>query len=114
MKRSGFFGFHSCELLARCAGLLAPGGCLLVAELCPHGQDWTRDACGDVWPGFEADELRAWAEAAGLDRGPSQFLAQRNGFRIQLQRFERAFEKHPEPETNGGTAAAPTTRGQEG
>jgi ArsR family transcriptional regulator len=100
------------ELLARCAALVGPGGSLLLAELCPHGQDWTRDACGDVWPGFEADELRAWAEAAGLARGPSQFLAQRNGFRIQLQRFERSAE--PPDEHTGGDAAQPTTRGQEG
>jgi ArsR family transcriptional regulator len=76
-------------LIARCAERLAPGGQLLIAELCPHGQDWTLDACGDVWSGIDPDELTAWATAAGLDAGPSQFLAQRNGFRIQLRRFER-------------------------
>ncbi len=75
-------------LFARLASLLAPGGTLLVAELCLHGQDWTRDHCGDVWPGFDTEELRTWATRAGLTVGASQFLAQRNGFRIQLLRFE--------------------------
>ena len=75
-------------LFARLASLLAPGGTLLVAELCLHGQDWTRDHCGDVWPGFDTEELRRWATRAGLAVGASQFLAQRNGFRIQLLRFE--------------------------
>ena len=75
-------------LFARLASLLAPGGTLLVAELCLHGQDWTRDHCGDVWPGFDTQELRTWSTHAGLTIGASQFLAQRNGFRIQLLRFE--------------------------
>ena len=75
-------------LFARLASLLAPGGTLLVAELCLHGQDWTRDHCGDVWPGFDTQELRAWATHSDLTIGAGQFLAQRNGFRIQLLRFE--------------------------
>ena len=29
------------------------GGVLLVTELCRHHQDWVKDACGDVWLGFE-------------------------------------------------------------
>jgi ArsR family transcriptional regulator len=76
------------ELVARCAARLAPGGQLLVADLCPHGQDWVFDACGDVWPGIDPDALTEWASAAGLEPGPSQFLARRNGFRIQLRRFD--------------------------
>lgn len=75
-------------LVARCAARLAPGGALLVADLCPHGQDWVFDACGDVWPGIDPDRLGAWAGAAGLVDGASQFLARRNGFRIQLRRFD--------------------------
>lgn len=78
---------HPELLVGRCAARLAPGGQLLIAELCPHGQDWVHDACGDVWAGIDPEELGAWAAAAGLDAGPSQFLAQRNGFRIQLRRF---------------------------
>lgn len=88
-------------LVERCAAHLAPGGQLFVAELCPHGQDWVFDACGDVWPGIDPDDLGAWARDAGLAAGPSQFLAQRNGFRIQLRRFDAP----------GATTASPDPAG---
>ena len=74
-------------LMARCAGLLADEGVLLIAELCPHTQDWVADACGDVWRGFDPEQLGTWAEACGLADDGRQFLAQRNGFRVQLRRF---------------------------
>lgn len=74
-------------LLARCGSWLRPGGSLLIAELCPHTQDWVADACGDVWRGFDPDQLSRWAAAAGLMDDARQFHAQRNGFRIQLRRF---------------------------
>jgi len=74
-------------LLARCRSWLRPGGSLLIAELCPHTQDWVAAACGDVWRGFDPEQLSRWAQAAGLVDDARQFLAQRNGFRIQLRRF---------------------------
>ncbi|MCC5885262.1 MAG: ArsR family transcriptional regulator [Gammaproteobacteria bacterium] len=74
-------------MLARCGSWLRPGGVLLIAELCPHTQDWVADACGDVWRGFDPEQLSRWAQAAGLTDDARQFLAQRNGFRIQLRRF---------------------------
>lgn len=89
-------------LLARCAARLAPGGRLLIAELCPHGQDWVFDACGDVWPGIDPDALTDWARAAGLEPGPSQFLAQRNGFRIQLRRFDAPADEPVSPNPSTG------------
>mgnify|MGYP001811895751 CR=1 FL=1 len=69
------------------AALLQPGGCLLVAELCQHDQEWAQSACGDQWLGFDPDELIAWAERAGLTLDDSQYLAQKNGFRLQVHRF---------------------------
>lgn len=69
------------------ASLLKPGGSLLVAELCRHDQEWAQNACGDQWLGFEPEELTAWAERAGLSLGGSQYLAQKNGFRLQVHRF---------------------------
>lgn len=75
------------HLLARCRDWLEDGGVLLVAELCPHTQDWVADACGDVWRGFDPDQLGRWAGACGLRDDGRQFLAQRNGFRLQLRRF---------------------------
>jgi ArsR family transcriptional regulator len=76
-------------LLTRSAALLAPGGVLLVAELCPHTQDWVGEACGDVWRGIDPDRLDGWAREAGLEPGPGQFLALRNGFRVQTRRYRR-------------------------
>ncbi|MCC6295490.1 MAG: metalloregulator ArsR/SmtB family transcription factor [Pseudomonadales bacterium] len=81
------------------AAMLEPGGSLLVTELCAHDQDWARSACGDLWLGFEAEELTAWALAAGLVPGDSQFLALRNGFRIQIRQFLRP----------AGAASSPST-----
>lgn len=71
------------------ARLIAPCGFLLVAELCRHDQEWARSACGDQWLGFEPDELAGWADAAGFRAAQSQYLAQKNGFRVQVHRFER-------------------------
>ncbi|MGB5145611.1 MAG: metalloregulator ArsR/SmtB family transcription factor [Porticoccaceae bacterium] len=77
------------RMFADLAALLTPGGSLLVTELCAHDQDWARTACGDLWLGFEPQALTEWAVAAGLKAGDSQFLALRNGFRIQIRQFIR-------------------------
>ncbi len=77
------------ELLADCAALLKPGGCLLITELCPHEQEWAREACGDIWLGIEPDDLSCWAESAGLIESQSIYLALRNGFRMQLRAFHQ-------------------------
>ena len=70
--------------LARC---LAPAGVLVVTDLCQHDQDWAREACGDIWLGFEPDDLTRWARRAGFDEIDSAYLAQRNGFQIQVRLF---------------------------
>lgn len=67
--------------------LLSPEGVLLVTELCHHDQSWARESCGDLWLGFEPEDLGNWASAAGLAEGESLYLAQRNGFQIQLRQF---------------------------
>ncbi len=69
------------------AALLKAGGCLVVAELCPHDQEWAQSACGDQWLGFEPDQLASWAEQAGLSQADALYLAQKNGFRVQVHRF---------------------------
>ncbi len=66
---------------------LAPGGALLVCDLCRHEQAWAKEACGDLWQGFEPQEFSRWAQAAGLDEGQSVYFALRNGFQIQLRQF---------------------------
>ena len=66
---------------------LAVGGVLLVTDLCQHDQDWARDACGDLWLGFDPKDLAGWAQRAGLKEIASEYLAQRNGFQIQVRLF---------------------------
>ena len=75
------------EIFAHSAQLLKPGGALVITDLCHHDQSWAKDACGDVWLGFEPEDLTQWACTAGLQEGQSSFLAQRNGFRIQIRHF---------------------------
>lgn len=69
--------------------LLFPGGSLLITDLCSHDQGWARQACGDLWLGFEQDELARWASAAGLSPGESLYIGLRNGFQIQVRHFAK-------------------------
>ena len=72
-----------------CAELLRERGFLLVVELSPHDQDWVRDTCGDLWLGFEENDLNHWALKAKLKIGQSSFLSLRNGFQIQIRVFQK-------------------------
>lgn len=75
---------HLFEDVARA---LRSGGSLIVTELCRHDQQWAEQACGDLWLGFEPEELTQWAQAAGFGEDRSVYLAQRNGFRVQIRQF---------------------------
>lgn len=72
------------------AGALKAGGQVLVTELQQHQQDWARDACGDLWLGFEPEQLQQYAVSAGLQPGRSIYSALRNGFQIQIREFVKA------------------------
>ncbi len=78
------------DIIKHCADLLTDNGILLITDLCAHDQDWVKQACGDLWLGFDPSEITDWAENAGLSEGNSLFLTQRNGFRIQLRQFKKA------------------------
>lgn len=67
--------------------VLSPGGSLIVADLTRHDQRWASEHCGDQWLGFEPAELEHWARLASLVPAESVFLAQKNGFQIQIQRY---------------------------
>jgi DNA-binding transcriptional ArsR family regulator len=67
--------------------LVSGGGLLVVVDLCRHDHEWAHDAAGDLWLGFEPQELLDWAGRAGFARIESQFLAQKNGFQIQIHGF---------------------------
>lgn len=77
------------EAFRQLAQRVAPGGSLLISELCSHDQSWAREACGDLWLGFEQDDLARWASAAGLTPGESLYIGLKNGFQIQLRHFAR-------------------------
>ncbi len=77
------------DIIADLAALLGQGGSLFLTELCRHDQAWAREACGDVWLGFDPEDISHWAEAAGLDSGQHLYFAQRNGFSVQLRQFIR-------------------------
>jgi len=75
------------QILCDVARCLAPGGVVVVTELCQHDQGWARDNCGDLWLGFEPAALTRWAKQAGLNDIASVYLAQRNGFQVQVRLF---------------------------
>lgn len=76
------------EAIKQLARRVKPGGSLLITELCSHNQSWAREACGDLWLGFEQDDLARWAAAAGLSNAESLYLGLRNGFQIQVRHFQ--------------------------
>ena len=74
--------------------LLQVGGSMVVTDLCRHDQGWAKENCGDLWLGFEPDDLTRWANAAGLEDSESLYLGLRNGFQIQIRRFEKSSAKN--------------------
>ncbi|MEJ2540443.1 MAG: metalloregulator ArsR/SmtB family transcription factor [Gemmatimonadota bacterium] len=77
------------EVLAEAARVLRPAGRLLAVDMRAHerGPAYARDM-GHVWPGFTAEQITGWLEAAGFQRihvqplppdpaaeGPMLFLA---------------------------------------
>jgi DNA-binding transcriptional ArsR family regulator len=87
------------------ASLLNDEGALIVAELCRHDQQWANDACGDQWLGFEPSDLCGWAERAGLALQQSQFVAQKNGFQIQIHRYRSIDSRSTIPHSKTGLTA---------
>lgn len=77
------------DVLKDVASCLAPKGVVLVTDLCNHDQGWARENCGDLWLGFDPLDLAQWATEAGLKDVASVYLAQRNGFQVQVRLFGR-------------------------
>jgi len=75
--------------LQDCARMLKPGGQLLLIDLSRHDQDWAREACGDLWLGFDDHDLDDWTARAGLLSGQRLYLGQRNGFQVLIRVFLR-------------------------
>lgn len=81
---------HPEQIMKEAASCIAPGGFFIISELCAHDQAWAREHCGDLWLGFAPDDLDQWAKDAGLNNQAEVFIAQRNGFRIQVKLYQRA------------------------
>lgn len=80
------------DIFLDASALMNAGGCLFVSDLCSHDQDWAKEACGDLWLGFEPEELTSWATDAGLVAGESLFIGLRNGFQVQVREFWKTAE----------------------
>lgn len=75
------------DIFLDAAALMTDDGCLVISDLCRHDQTWATENCGDLWLGFEPEELTVWASAAGLSAGESLFIGLRNGFQVQVREF---------------------------
>jgi len=75
------------QIFADLSPLLNSDGTLVICELVRHEQTWVKDACGDLWQGFDRTDLIAWANQAGLVNTDSEFFALRNGFQFQILTF---------------------------
>lgn len=72
--------------------LLSSNGIFMVSELQLHEQQWTREALGDHWQGFDEMQLLRWAAGAGLKKIASSYTALSNGFGIQIHAFQTTVE----------------------
>lgn len=75
------------KIFEDCQAMLSEGGVLVVCDLSRHDQDWAKENCGDLWLGFEPQELSRWAKDVGLCEEESVFIGLRNGFQIQLHTY---------------------------
>lgn len=72
------------RFFSQARSLLHDRGLIILVELCAHDQEWVQSACGDLWLGFKEEQIENWAQRAGLRIAEQQFLAQLNGFRVQI------------------------------
>ncbi|MDK1023143.1 MAG: metalloregulator ArsR/SmtB family transcription factor [Gammaproteobacteria bacterium] len=75
------------EAFSQARRLMHDNGYLLIVDLSSHDQDWVRDNCGDLWLGFDTNDLDDWAAIHELNRSQSLYLGLRNGFQIQMALF---------------------------
>lgn len=67
--------------------LLNEGGVFFLVDLTRHEQDWVREGCGDLWMGFESEELKLWGQETGFLHKDSVYVGLKNGFQVQLHTF---------------------------
>lgn len=74
--------------------ILNDDGVFVICDLSHHDQEWAKANCGDLWLGFESQELSNWARSSGLTEDDSVYIGLRNGFQIQLRRFSKSPKPH--------------------
>ncbi len=75
------------KALEKLRAMIKEGGYLLLAELTPHTQEWAKSACGDLWLGFDSQDLDTWARQAHFELKHSLYIGLKYGFHIQLKLF---------------------------
>ncbi len=70
--------------ISRAAGLLAPGGRLMIVDFAPHGLEFLREREGHRRLGFARDQVAGWLAEAGLGAVESRDLAPPSGGGDQL------------------------------
>lgn len=70
------------QAIKNLAGQLKPNGVILITDLCSHQQEWAKTHCGDMWLGFEQEQLSEWMSQQGLEQENNVFSGLRNGFQI--------------------------------
>lgn len=72
---------------------LKPGGRIILIDLMPHQQNWASETCGDLWMGFDTNELDQWAQRAGFATEQRLYAGLRTGFQIQSLIYSRLNDK---------------------
>jgi len=86
--------------VAEAARLVAPGGQLLVVDFAPHQLEFLRQAHQHRRLGFSDDEMKRWAETAGLksQRPTALPAANGGGLTVKIWTAERALVRQAAPE----------------
>lgn len=75
------------QIFSDISHIIKPKGILLICDLSNHDQEWVKNACGDLWLGFDRKDLIQWGRENQFHEGQSAYFTLRNGFQIQIQQF---------------------------
>ncbi len=75
------------KFISQIASQLRKDGIWVVCDLVAHEQNWTLDACGDLWLGFDENTLEQWAQHHQFHLQRRDCIALNNGFNIFVHRY---------------------------
>ncbi|MDY7026258.1 MAG: methyltransferase domain-containing protein, partial [Pseudomonadota bacterium] len=70
------------QAIKNMAKMLALGGVIVLCDLVQHEQAWAQTHCGDLWMGFDPEQLHRWMRQQGLIHENLVFSGLRNGFQV--------------------------------